>query len=177
MTELEIDLTQQVEKLNGRLSKAAQVFKTQKADIERMTSERDEAQAEVDKLKSKIKELEQRISENSQTEETMMEQSEQLSQLETELSKTKSSFQEEVEKTNSLKDELDKEIALKDDLRAKLDEANKNHEEETTGLRNTIMTFENEKEEIKNMVAELFNNFKVSAKSVSKLSKFMNLSD
>ena len=60
MTELEQDLTQQVEKLNGRLSKAAQVFKTQKADIERMTSERDEAQAEADKLKSKIKELEQK---------------------------------------------------------------------------------------------------------------------
>lgn len=83
MTELEQQQKEQIEKLTARLQKAAEVFKTQKADIERVQTERDEANGEIEKLKSKVKDFEERINANSDTEAEMMKQAEELTRLET----------------------------------------------------------------------------------------------
>lgn len=86
MTELEQQQKEQIEKLTARLQKAAEVFKTQKADIERVQTERDEANAEIEKLKSKVKDFEERINANSDTEAEMMKQAEELTRLESQIS-------------------------------------------------------------------------------------------
>lgn len=86
MTELEQQQKEQIEKLTARLQKAAEVFKTQKADIERVQTERDEANAEIEKLKSKVKDFEGRINANSDTEAEMMKQAEELTRLESQIS-------------------------------------------------------------------------------------------
>ena len=52
------ELIQENEKLKDRLSNAVKVFKQQKADIERLTAERDEAKAALEKSESRAKELE-----------------------------------------------------------------------------------------------------------------------
>lgn len=89
MNEKEQHLSEQVEKLNARLTKAASVFKSQKADIERLTSERDEATSETENLKAKVKEFEERISEYSDIDAKMIEQATELSNLEIEFTKLK----------------------------------------------------------------------------------------
>lgn len=86
MTELEQQQKEQIEKLTARLQKAAEVFKTQKADIERVQGERDEANEEIEKLKSKVKDFEERINANSNTEAEMMKQAEELTRLESRIS-------------------------------------------------------------------------------------------
>lgn len=86
MTELEQQQKEQIEKLTARLQKAAEVFKTQKADIERVQTERDEANAEIEKLKSKVKDFEERVNANSDTEAEMMKQAEELTRLESQIS-------------------------------------------------------------------------------------------
>lgn len=89
MNEKEQQLSEQVEKLNARLTKAASVFKSQKADIERLTNERDEATSETENLKAKVKEFEERISEYSDIDAKMIEQATELSNLEIEFTKLK----------------------------------------------------------------------------------------
>ena len=86
MTELEQQQKEQIEKLTARLQKAAEVFKTQKADIERVQGERDEANEEIEKLKSKVKDFEERINANSNTEAEMMKQAGELTRLESRIS-------------------------------------------------------------------------------------------
>lgn len=91
---------EQIEKLTERLQKAVEVFKTQKADIDRLQTERDESQAENEKLRVKLKEFEERINANSENEATMMQQAEELTRVESEFASYKSTVQE-VEKAKS----------------------------------------------------------------------------
>ena len=153
MTELEQQLQEQVDKLNGRLAKAAQVFKTQKADVERLTQEKVDAEAEADKFRTKNKELESRLVESSKSEETIMEQAEQLSQLETDCAKLKSQLAD-AQKAN---EELD---ALKSDAEKQFQE-----------MQNKNKQLQKEIKQFVDTTNEVFNSFKETAKSVSKLSK------
>lgn len=82
---------EQIGKLTERLQKAIEVFKTQKAVIERLQTERDEVQIENEKLRTKLKEFEDRINANSENEATMIRQTaeESKSKLEAELATLK----------------------------------------------------------------------------------------
>lgn len=106
MTELEQQYKEQIDKLTGRLQKAADVFKTQKADIERVRTERDEAQSECTKLKNKLKEFEERINTNSNIEGEMMKQSEEITQLENDLVTSKNEVKELTTKLENTRVEL-----------------------------------------------------------------------
>ena len=106
MTELEQQYKDQVDKLTARLQKAAEVFKTQKADIERVRAERDEAQAECTKLQNKLKEFEERINTNSNIEGEMMKQTEEMTRLENDLVASKNEVKELTSKLESTRIEL-----------------------------------------------------------------------
>lgn len=116
MSELEQQQKEQIEKLTARLQKAAEVFKTQKADIARTQAERDEANAEVDKLKAKVKEFEERINANSEAEAEMMQQAEDLTNAENEIVKLQSEL-------NTIKTSLSETEKENIELKAKIQDA------------------------------------------------------
>ena len=80
------ELTLENERLNGRLKKAIQVFNEQKATINRLTEERDSANAEIEKLKSRISELEKSVAENSENDSKFFEQIQEIDDLKTKVS-------------------------------------------------------------------------------------------
>lgn len=134
MTELEQQQKEQIEKLTARLQKAAEVFKTQKADIKRVQTERDEANEEIEKLKTKVKEFEERINANSNTEAEMMKQAEELTRLENQIS------------------EKDSVIA---DLRADLNEADEEEAKIKEALQNAVSVIVNGMKEVSSGVKQI----------------------
>ena len=76
-----------------------------------------------------------------------------------------------------MKDELDKETALKDEATQKLADVTNEYKNELGELQSQKESLETERNEVVNMVSELFTNFKQSAKSVASLSKFLNLAN
>jgi len=76
------ELQQENEKLQGRLQKAIAVFGEQKANIERLTQERDAAQAQVTALQEQVKRFENQINENAEKDEKFFEQLGEINQLE-----------------------------------------------------------------------------------------------
>ena len=86
----EQELQAQVEKLTSRLKNAATVFKTQKADIERLAAERDSALEKANSFEARIKEM-------TELESNYMSQTEELSNLEEQLADLKSETSEKIE--------------------------------------------------------------------------------
>jgi len=78
----EQELLQENEKLKGRLNKATSVFKEQKATIERLTQERDQARTDLAKELEKTTELESKITEKDQEDSKFFEQVEEIQKLE-----------------------------------------------------------------------------------------------
>lgn len=75
------ELIQENEKLKARLNKAVEVFKQQKSDIERLSSERDEAKAALEKSETRVKELEVKNSENAENDAKFFELVEEIENL------------------------------------------------------------------------------------------------
>ena len=91
------ELIQENEKLKDRLSNAVKVFKQQKADIERLTSERDEAKEALEKSEARAKELEAQKAENSQNDTKffeLVEENENLKAKKAEIEKERKEFGE-----------------------------------------------------------------------------------
>lgn len=123
MTELEQQYKDQVDKLTARLQKAAEVFKTQKSDIERIRSERDDAQAECSKLQTKLKEFEDRINTNSNIEGEMMKQVEEITRLENELTSSKNEITELTSKLEITRNDLKETDSALEKIRSAVGEA------------------------------------------------------
>ena len=91
MTEQE--LIQENEKLNARLQKAVTVFNDQKATIQRLTKERDDAKADLSQAQETINELEKKLAESAQ-DETFFHQVEEISNLNESLKKERTEKEE-----------------------------------------------------------------------------------
>lgn len=102
----EQELLQENEKLKGRLNKAASVFKEQKATIERLTQERDQARTELAKELEKTAELETRIAEKDQEDSKFFEQVEEIQKLEDTVEDFKNQLIEQTKETNKLEETL-----------------------------------------------------------------------
>ena len=76
-----ITLQAEIDKLNGRLKKAVQVFNEQKANIERLTSERDDALQTIKVRVARIDELESKLAEKEQDDNKFFEQLQEIDTL------------------------------------------------------------------------------------------------
>lgn len=178
MTELEQQLQSQVDKLNDRLKKAADVFRTQKADLQRLTEERDEVQSQLDKSKSTVKELEARLSESADAESNFMQVSEELSQSEnkvTELTGQVAGLKDELDKLEALKQAKEDEVTeltdVKTQLEGQLADVQTKLAETTQALTETVEAKDQSERELKVMVEDMYNNFKTTAQEVAKIAK------
>lgn len=95
MTEQE--LLQENEKLKARLQKAITVFGEQKANIQRLTEERDSARKELTKANERITELEELTAKNDENDTKFFEQVQEIE----DLSAAKKSLEESLSKTES----------------------------------------------------------------------------
>ena len=75
-------------KLQGRLQKAVEVFKEQKADITRLTDERDRAKSEVEKLNARVAELEKQTAEKNEQDSQFFEQVQEIETLKEKVAET-----------------------------------------------------------------------------------------
>lgn len=82
-------LQEENKKLNARLAKAVAVFKEQKENLDRLTTERDSAKADIVSLSSRITELEAKLQEKSSDDTKFFEQLEEISKLEEQLAENK----------------------------------------------------------------------------------------
>ena len=108
------------EKLKDRLSNAVKVFKQQKADIERLTAERDEAKAALEKSESRAKELEAQKAENSQNDTKffeLVEENENLKSKKAAIEKERKEFgelkEQEIQQLQSEKADLEQNLNSK----------------------------------------------------------------
>ena len=76
-----ITLQAEIDKLNGRLKKAVQVFNEQKVNIERLTSERDDALQTIKVRVARIDELESKLAEKEQDDNKFFEQLQEIDTL------------------------------------------------------------------------------------------------
>lgn len=95
MTEQE--LLQENEKLKARLQKAIAVFGDQKANIQRLTEERDSARKEITKANERIAELEELTAKNDENDTKFFEQVQEIE----DLSAAKKSLEDSLSKTES----------------------------------------------------------------------------
>lgn len=95
MTEQE--LLQENEKLKARLQKAITVFGEQKANIQRLTEERDSARKEITKANERITELEELTAKNDENDTKFFEQVQEIE----DLSAAKKSLEDSLSKTES----------------------------------------------------------------------------
>lgn len=112
MTEQE--LLQENEKLKARLQKAITVFGEQKANIQRLTDERDSARAELTKSNERVAELEAANKEKDENDTKFFEQLQEIEDLsasnkhlEEELSNTQSTLKSTTEQLQSTTADLD----------------------------------------------------------------------
>lgn len=78
-------LKKENEILNGRLKKAIEVFSTQKADIERLKNERDEAKSKLEQMNNVVHDLEERLNQNADNDTKFFEQLNEIEQLKSSL--------------------------------------------------------------------------------------------
>ena len=76
-----ITLQAEIDKLNGRLKKAVQVFNEQKANIERLTTERENALSALKDREGRITELESKLAEKEQDDNKFFEQLQEIDTL------------------------------------------------------------------------------------------------
>jgi chromosome segregation ATPase len=133
MTEQE--LLQENEKLNARLAKATAVFKQQKADIQRLTEERDMTATSISKLNERVSELEEQIKVNEEQDSNFFDQLQEIDTLKQRVSELVTSL----EKTQTQYTNLDNEHKILENR----------YEDETNNLKadlqGTIQTLEDVK--------------------------------
>lgn len=81
MTEQEILLKEENQKLNARLTKAIKVFTDQKEEIARLTKERNDAKASLEDSESRIKGLEEKLKANEENDNNFFEQLKEIEKL------------------------------------------------------------------------------------------------
>lgn len=109
------ELQAENDKLNARLQKAITVFAEQKANITRLTEERDSVNTEVDRLKKTVSELEAKVSSASENDDKFFEQLQEIDTLKTKIvdkditiERIKEEKEAQVEQVKSLTADLDK---------------------------------------------------------------------
>ena len=107
-----ITLQAEIDKLNGRLKKAVQVFNEQKTNIERLTSERDDALQTIKVRVARIDELESKLAEKEQDDNKFFEQLQVIDTLNETITELQKSVAVLMEKNDELKSELDKKGTL-----------------------------------------------------------------
>lgn len=115
-----ITLQAEIDKLNGRLKKAVQVFNEQKANIERLTSERDDALQTIKVRDGRIDELESKLAEKEQDDNKFFEQLQEIDTLNENVTELQKSVESLMGRNDELKSELDKKGTLLESAHAKI---------------------------------------------------------
>jgi chromosome segregation ATPase len=127
MTEQEIK--QENEKLKARLNKAVEVFKEQKENIDRLTAERDKAQADCTILTERVKTLEAKFEEKSEQDDKFFDQLNEIQQLEDKNKELQEKYDNCMGDLADVTTERDKYDAENTELAKELEDANKTIEE------------------------------------------------
>ena len=107
-----ITLQAEIDKLNGRLKKAVQVFNEQKANIERLTSERDDALQTIKVRVARIDELESKLAEKEQDDNKFFEQLQEIDTLNETIAELQKSVAVLTEKNDELESVLHEKKAM-----------------------------------------------------------------
>lgn len=162
MTQEELKLEN--DKLNARLQKAITVFAEQKANIARLTEERDEALGNVDKLKNRISELEASAAKSNEDDDKFFEQLQEIDALKNELGSVKELLGAEETKATALAEnvvELSDKLAEQEQKNTQLteqyDELKKTEEKLNTSLEKSREVYKENKAKIQELEESLAN--------------------
>lgn len=162
MTQEELKLEN--DKLNARLQKAITVFAEQKANIARLTEERDEALGNVDKLKNRISELEASAAKSNEDDDKFFEQLQEIDALKNELGSVKELLGAEETKATALAEnvvELSDKLAEQEQKNTQLteqyDEIKKTEEKLNASLEKSREVFKENKAKIQELEESLAN--------------------
>lgn len=162
MTQEELKLEN--DKLNARLQKAITVFAEQKANITRLTEERDEALGNVDKLKNRISELEASAAKSNEDDDKFFEQLQEIDALKNELGSVKELLGAEETKATALAEnvvELSDKLAEQEQKNTQLieqyDELKKAEEKLNASLEKSREVFKENKAMIQELEESLAN--------------------
>ena len=107
-----ITLQAEIDKLNGRLKKAVQVFNEQKANIDRLTTERENALLSLKDREGRIEELESRLAEKEQDDNKFFEQLQEIDTLNETIAELQKSVAVLTEKNDELESVLHEKKAM-----------------------------------------------------------------
>lgn len=162
MTQEELKLEN--DKLNARLQKAITVFAEQKANIARLTEERDEALGNVDKLKNRISELEASAAKSNEDDDKFFEQLQEIDALKNELGSVKELLGTEETKATALaenvvelSDKLVEQEQKNTQLTEQYDEIKKTEEKLNASLEKSREVFKENKAKIQELEESLAN--------------------
>ena len=162
MTQEELKLEN--DKLNARLQKAITVFAEQKANIARLTEERDEALGNVDKLKNRISELEASAAKSNEDDDKFFEQLQEIDALKNELGSVKELLGAEETKATALaenvvelSDKLNEQEAKNENLTAEVTTLKQTEEKLNASLEKSREVFKENKAKIQELEESLAN--------------------
>ena len=120
-----IAIQAEVDKLNGRLKKAVQVFNEQKANIERLTTERENALSALKDREGRITELESKLAEKEQDDNKFFEQLQEIDTLNETVAELQKSVAVLMEKNDELKSKKKKKGTLLESAHTKIESLEK----------------------------------------------------
>ena len=136
-----ITLQAEIDKLNGRLKKAVQVFNEQKANIERLTSERDDALQTIKVRDGRIDELESKLAEKEQDDNKFFEQLQEIDTLNETVSNLEKSVESLMGKNDELKSKLDEKSTLLESAHTKIESLEKTVADRVADLKSIADVF------------------------------------